>query len=98
VLGSLGGAASSSACINDARCAKRAECTNIHAARPGRVDDARRAVGHGSTVAVLLHQTDRDGTTTVLMTNRGLVDERSRPSHRDGCEGSFDNLARLVSR
>ena len=39
-----------------------------------------------------------DGTTTVVMTNRGLADEQSRESHRDGWEGSFDNLARLVSR
>ena len=39
-----------------------------------------------------------DGTTTVVMTNRGLADEQSRESHREGWEGSFDNLARLVSR
>ena len=38
-----------------------------------------------------------DGTTTVVMTNRGLVDEQSRQSHREGWEGSFDNLARVVS-
>jgi uncharacterized protein YndB with AHSA1/START domain len=40
----------------------------------------------------------RDGTTTVVMTNRGLTDERSRESHREGWEGSFDKLAELVSR
>jgi uncharacterized protein YndB with AHSA1/START domain len=39
-----------------------------------------------------------DGTTTVVMTNRGLVDEQSRRSHREGWEGSFDNLDRLVSQ
>jgi uncharacterized protein YndB with AHSA1/START domain len=39
-----------------------------------------------------------DGTTTVVMTNRGLADEESRESHREGWEGSFDSLARLVSR
>jgi uncharacterized protein YndB with AHSA1/START domain len=33
-----------------------------------------------------------------VMTNRGLADEQSRESHRDGWEESFDNLARLVSR
>jgi uncharacterized protein YndB with AHSA1/START domain len=38
-----------------------------------------------------------DGTTTVVLTNHGLVDERSRESHREGWDGSFDNLARLVS-
>lgn len=39
-----------------------------------------------------------DGTTTVVMTNHGLADERSRESHHEGWEGSFDTLARLVSR
>jgi uncharacterized protein YndB with AHSA1/START domain len=39
-----------------------------------------------------------NGTTTVVMTNRGLADERARESHREGWEGSFDNLARVVSR
>jgi len=32
------------------------------------------------------------------MINRGLADEQSRESHREGWEGSFDNLDRLVSR
>jgi uncharacterized protein YndB with AHSA1/START domain len=39
-----------------------------------------------------------DGTTTVVMTNRGLADERSRESHRAGWDESFDNLATLVRR
>lgn len=39
-----------------------------------------------------------DGTTTVVMTNSGLTDHRARESHRDGWEGSFDNLARVVGR
>ena len=39
-----------------------------------------------------------DGTTTVVMTNRGLADEQARESHREGWEGSFDSLARVVSR
>lgn len=39
-----------------------------------------------------------DGTTTVVMTNSGLNDDRSRESHRDGWDGSFDNLAKLVHR
>jgi uncharacterized protein YndB with AHSA1/START domain len=39
-----------------------------------------------------------DGTTTVVMTNRGLADERSRESHREGWDESFDNLERLVGR
>ena len=39
-----------------------------------------------------------DGTTTVVMTNRGLADDRSREWHREGWDESFDNLARLVGR
>jgi uncharacterized protein YndB with AHSA1/START domain len=39
-----------------------------------------------------------DGTTTVVLTNRGLVEGQARESHRGGWEGSFDNLARLVAR
>jgi uncharacterized protein YndB with AHSA1/START domain len=39
-----------------------------------------------------------DGTTTVVMTNRGLAGEQALESHREGWEESFDNLARLVSR
>lgn len=38
-----------------------------------------------------------DGTTTVVMINRGLADERSREDHREGWDSSFDNLARVVS-
>jgi len=36
-----------------------------------------------------------DGTTTVVMTNRGL-DERSQESHREGWQESFDNLDRML--
>jgi uncharacterized protein YndB with AHSA1/START domain len=39
-----------------------------------------------------------DGSTTVIMINRGLTDERARHSHRDGWEGSFDNIDRLLAR
>jgi uncharacterized protein YndB with AHSA1/START domain len=39
-----------------------------------------------------------DGTTTVVLTNRGLRDEASRESHREGWEGSFDNLERVLIR
>jgi uncharacterized protein YndB with AHSA1/START domain len=39
-----------------------------------------------------------DGTTTVVLTNRGLPDELSRESHREGWEGSFDNLDRELAR
>jgi uncharacterized protein YndB with AHSA1/START domain len=37
-----------------------------------------------------------DGTTTVVLTNRGL-DRAARESHREGWEGSFDNLERLLA-
>jgi uncharacterized protein YndB with AHSA1/START domain len=38
-----------------------------------------------------------DGTTTVVLTNRGLPDEESKRSHREGWEASFDNLDRLLA-
>jgi uncharacterized protein YndB with AHSA1/START domain len=38
-----------------------------------------------------------DGTTTVILTNRGLGDEESRRAHREGWEPSFDNLDRVLS-
>jgi uncharacterized protein YndB with AHSA1/START domain len=37
-----------------------------------------------------------DGTTTVVLTNRGLPDEESKRAHRDGWQASFDNLDRLL--
>ncbi len=58
----------------------------------------RPDVAAGSQLVEVDFTENPDGTTTVVMTNRGLVDERSRESHREGWEGSFDNLARLVSR
>jgi uncharacterized protein YndB with AHSA1/START domain len=39
-----------------------------------------------------------DGATTVVLTNRGLRDQASRESHREGWEGSFDNLDRVLTR
>jgi uncharacterized protein YndB with AHSA1/START domain len=38
-----------------------------------------------------------DGTTTVVLTNRGLRDEESRRSHREGWRASFDNLDRVLA-
>jgi uncharacterized protein YndB with AHSA1/START domain len=37
------------------------------------------------------------GTTTVVLTNRGLREEAVRESHREGWEGSFDNLDRVLA-
>ena len=56
-------------------------------------------VGYEGTQLVEVDFTEHpDGTTTVVMTNHGLDDEQARESHRDGWEGSFDNLARVVTR
>jgi uncharacterized protein YndB with AHSA1/START domain len=53
----------------------------------------------GGTQLVEVEFTDRlDGTTWVVLTNRGLLDEQSRRSHREGWEGSFDNLDRMLSQ
>jgi uncharacterized protein YndB with AHSA1/START domain len=38
-----------------------------------------------------------DGTTTVVLTNRGLRDEQSKRSHREGWEASFSNLDRVLA-
>jgi glutathione S-transferase len=38
-----------------------------------------------------------DGTTSVVLTNRGLPDEQSKRSHRDGWQTSFDNLDRVLA-
>lgn len=38
-----------------------------------------------------------DGTTTVVLTNRGLTDEESKRSHREGWQASFDNLERVLT-
>jgi uncharacterized protein YndB with AHSA1/START domain len=58
----------------------------------------RADVGEGVQLVEVDFTGHPDRTTTVVMTNRGLADEQSRESHREGWEGSFDNLARLVSR
>jgi uncharacterized protein YndB with AHSA1/START domain len=38
-----------------------------------------------------------DGTTTVVLTNKGLRDEASVDSHREGWDLSFDNLVVVLS-
>lgn len=37
------------------------------------------------------------GSTSVVLTNRGLPDEESKRSHREGWESSFDNLDRALA-
>jgi uncharacterized protein YndB with AHSA1/START domain len=55
--------------------------------------------GHEGTQLIEVEFTEReDGTTTVLLTNRGLRDEESKRSHRDGWLASFDNLERVLAK
>jgi uncharacterized protein YndB with AHSA1/START domain len=55
--------------------------------------------GHGGSQLVEVEFDDRgDGTTTVVVTNRGLTDEAAGESHREGWEGSLANLARHLAR
>ena len=54
-------------------------------------------VGPGVQLVEVDFTENPDGTTTVVMTNRGLPDDELRESHRDGWEGSFDNLNELLA-
>ena len=54
--------------------------------------------GHEGGQLVEVEFTEReDGTTTVVVTNRGLRDEESKRSHEQGWEASFDNLDRVLA-
>jgi uncharacterized protein YndB with AHSA1/START domain len=54
--------------------------------------------GHEGTQLVEVEFTEREhGTTTVVLTNRGLRDEKSKRWHREGWEASFDNLERVLT-
>jgi uncharacterized protein YndB with AHSA1/START domain len=54
--------------------------------------------GHEGTQLVEVEFSQRaDGTTTVVLTNRGLRDKESKRSHREGWEASFDNLDRILA-
>jgi uncharacterized protein YndB with AHSA1/START domain len=55
--------------------------------------------GHEGTQLVEVEFNEHaDDTTTVVLTNRGLRDEESKRSHRDGWLASFDNLERVLAR
>jgi uncharacterized protein YndB with AHSA1/START domain len=58
----------------------------------------RPDIGGGTQLVEVEFREHPNGTTTVVMTNRGLTDDETRKSHRDGWEGSFDNLDRLLAR
>jgi uncharacterized protein YndB with AHSA1/START domain len=54
--------------------------------------------GHEGTQLIEVELSERpDGTTTVVLTNRGLEDEESKRSHRAGWEASFVNLDRVLA-
>jgi uncharacterized protein YndB with AHSA1/START domain len=54
--------------------------------------------GHaGSQLVEVEFSEQADRTTTVVVTNRGLRDEEDRRSHRDGWQGSLDNLERVLA-
>jgi uncharacterized protein YndB with AHSA1/START domain len=54
--------------------------------------------GHEGAQLVEVQFTERgDGTTTVVVTNRGLRDDESKRSHKDGWEASFDNLDQVLA-
>jgi uncharacterized protein YndB with AHSA1/START domain len=54
--------------------------------------------GHKGTQLVEVEFRPReDGTTTVVLTNRGLEDEESRRTHRQGWEASLNNLERVLA-
>jgi uncharacterized protein YndB with AHSA1/START domain len=53
--------------------------------------------GHGGSQLVEVEFNDQgDGTTSVVVTNRGLRDKESKDSHREGWPGSLANLDRLL--
>ena len=58
--------------------------------------------GHGAhegTNLVAVEFRDRgDGTTVVVLTNRGLPDEDAKRAHREGWLTSLDNLQRVLER
>jgi uncharacterized protein YndB with AHSA1/START domain len=51
----------------------------------------------GTQLVEVEFEEHHDGTTTVVLTNRGLSDEESSRSHREGWEASFDNLDRVLA-
>jgi uncharacterized protein YndB with AHSA1/START domain len=50
----------------------------------------------GSQLVEVEFSEQADGTTNVVVTDRGFRDEEDRQSHRDGWQGSLDNLERVL--
>jgi uncharacterized protein YndB with AHSA1/START domain len=57
----------------------------------------RPELGEGGQLVEVDFTDNGDGTTTVVLTNSGLAGAETRESHRDGWEGSFDNLDRVIA-
>jgi uncharacterized protein YndB with AHSA1/START domain len=54
--------------------------------------------GHEGTQMIEVDFTEHaDGTTTVVLTNRGLEDEMAKRSHLEGWRASLDNLERVLA-
>jgi uncharacterized protein YndB with AHSA1/START domain len=54
--------------------------------------------GHEGSQLIEVEFNDQgDGTTSVVVTNRGIKDEKSKEAHREGWEGSLANLERVLA-
>jgi uncharacterized protein YndB with AHSA1/START domain len=71
----------------------------IEIERPERLVYSWTWDGHGAHEGTNLVEVEfrdvGDGTTLVVLTNRGLPDEEARRAHREGWETSLDNLERV---
>ena len=57
----------------------------------------RGHVGERTQLVEVEFTDNRDGTTTVVLTNGGMRDAEEGESHREGWEGSFDNLDAVLA-
>jgi uncharacterized protein YndB with AHSA1/START domain len=72
----------------------------IEIERPERLVYSWTWDGHGAHQGTNLVEVEfrgaGDGTTLVVLTNRGLHDEEAKRAHREGWQASLDNLERVV--
>ena len=73
----------------------RAKAERFHAIIEATAQPPRRELGTGCSRT---YAKDGKVVTTVVLTNRGLTDEESRSSHREGWLASFDNLERVPAK
>jgi uncharacterized protein YndB with AHSA1/START domain len=57
----------------------------------------RPAGSEGTQLVEIEFTGNHDGTTTVVLTNRGLRDKETQDSHREGWVASFDNLDSVLA-